>query len=117
MARDLTNSDIDRQNILNNEMHQMRYEAMQILRVVFEGKETFTKEMIAEFYDVDIRTIGRYTAKFSDELKSKGYDILKGKRPKQFFEELSKQHAPDIDVGKNVLMQLWNKGEQHVLQF
>ena len=103
MARDLTNSDIDRQNILNNEiaLNEIQSNA-NIKGVIFEGKVTFTKEMIAEFYDVDIRTIERYSTKFSDELKSNGYEILKGKRLKQFLEEFSKQQGPDIDVGKNI---------------
>jgi hypothetical protein len=33
---------------------------------------------IAEFFDIDIRTMERYSTKFSDELKSNGYEILKG---------------------------------------
>lgn len=103
MARDLTNSDIDRQNILNNEiaLNEIQSNA-NIKGVIFEGKVTFTKEMIAEFYDVDIRTIERYSTKFSDELKSNGYEILKGKRLKQFLEEFLKQQVPDSDVGKNI---------------
>ena len=102
MAKDLTNSDIDRQNILNNEiaLNEIQSNA-NIKGVLFEGKVTFTKEMIAEFYDIDIRTIERYSTKFSDELKSNGYEILKGNRLKQFLVEFSKQQVPDINVGKN----------------
>jgi hypothetical protein len=31
---------------------------------LFEGKITFTKDMVASFYDVDIKTIERYVSNF-----------------------------------------------------
>jgi len=103
MVKDLTNSDIDRKNILNNEIALIEIQnSANIKGVVFEGKVTFTKEMISEFYGIDIRTIERYSTKFSDELKINGYEILKGNRLKQFLEEFQKQRVPDINVGKNV---------------
>ncbi|NCB41033.1 MAG: DNA-binding protein [Clostridia bacterium] len=103
MSRDLTNSDIDRQNILNNAiaLNEIQKTA-DIKGIIFEGKITFTKEMIAEFYGVDIRTIERYTVKFSDELKSNGYEILKGKRLKTFLSEMDLQKVPDMNVGKSI---------------
>ncbi|QNO14092.1 DNA-binding protein [Alkalicella caledoniensis] len=103
MARDLTSSNIDRQNILNNEiaLREIQREA-NITGVVFEGKITFTKDMVAEFFDVDIRTVERYTTKFSSELKSNGYEVIKGKRLKNFIQEIEKLNVPDINVGKNV---------------
>lgn len=102
MARDLTNSDLDRQNILNNVIALDEIQKIADVKgIIFEGKVTFTKEMIAEFYDVDIRTIERYTTKFSDELKSNGYEVLKGKRLKDFIKAIDAQHVPDINVGKS----------------
>lgn len=58
MRKDLTNSQIDRQNILNNEF-------------AIEEKYYFTKSMLADFYDVDIRTIERYVRNNIDELREK----------------------------------------------
>ncbi|MDY0234739.1 MAG: DNA-binding protein [Gudongella sp.] len=101
MERNLTNSDIDRQNVLNNEiaLNEIQKTA-KIIGIIFEGKIMFTKNMIAEFYDVDIRTIERYSSKFSDELKNNGYEILKGKRLKEFLKAIDEQKVPDISVGK-----------------
>jgi len=100
--KDLTSSNLDRQNILNNEfaLEEIKKSA-NIKGIIFEEKITFTKGMIAVFYDVDIRTIERYTTKFSDELKINGYEILKGKRLKHYIYEIELQKVPDINVGKN----------------
>ncbi|PHS33627.1 MAG: DNA-binding protein [Alkaliphilus sp.] len=102
MDKDLTSSNLDRQNILNNEfaLEEIKKSA-NIKGIIFEEKITFTKGMIAVFYDVDIRTIERYTTKFSDELKINGYEILKGKRLKHYIYEIELQKVPDINVGKN----------------
>ena len=102
MAKDLTNSDIDRQNILNNAIALNEIQKTADIRgIIFEGKITFTKDMIAEFYDVDIRTIERYSTRFSDELKNNGYEVLKGKRLKEFLKAIDEQKVPDINVGKS----------------
>ncbi|MBN2285674.1 MAG: hypothetical protein JXQ26_01355 [Tissierellales bacterium] len=102
MAKDLTNSDIDRQNILNNTIALREIQKTADIRgIVFEGKITFIKDMIAEFYEVDIRTIERYSTKFSDELKNNGYEVLKGKRLKEFLKAIDEQKVPDINVGKS----------------
>lgn len=101
MVKDLTNSGVDRQNILNNKIALDEIQkAANIKGVIFEDKITFTKDMIAEFFDIDIRTVERYTTKFSGELKSNGYEILKGKRLKQFLLEIERQKVPDIHVAK-----------------
>lgn len=103
MSRDLTNSDIDRQNILNNEIALMEIQKTANIRgVIFENKITFIKEMVAKFYDVDLRTIERYTTKFSNELKNNGYEILKGMRLKQYIQEIERQQVPDINVGNTI---------------
>lgn len=102
MKKDLTNSDIDRQNILNNliALNEIQKTA-DIKGIIFEGKITFTKDMIADFYAVDIRTIERYSTRFFDELKNNGYEVLKGKRLKKFLEAIDEQKVPDIYVGKS----------------
>lgn len=57
------------------------------------------KEMIANVFSVDTRTIERYASDFSDELKSKGYELLKGRRLNEFFNQVKLQDVPDINVG------------------
>jgi len=59
--KDLTNSNIHRQNILNNRFAVKEIqEYLGIEGMLFEGEFKFTKNMVAEFYDIDISTIDRY---------------------------------------------------------
>lgn len=83
--KNLTNSIIDRQNILNNELalDEIR-KTSNIQGIIFEDRIYFTKAMVASFFEVDIRTIERYVALNEDELKNNGYELLKGKRLKEF---------------------------------
>lgn len=55
--------------------------------------------MVASFFEVNIRTIERYIASFSDELKSNGYEVWKGKKLKEFLNAYSKHFGTDINVG------------------
>ncbi|MEG0155262.1 MAG: DNA-binding protein, partial [Lachnospiraceae bacterium] len=57
--------------------------------IIFEEKLYFTKTMVASFFDVDIRTVERYVSLNEDELKNNGYELLKGKRLKEFKECLN----------------------------
>lgn len=99
MTKDLTNSQIDRQNILNNSYAVGEIEkACSIEGILFEDKITFTKEQVAHFYEIDIRTLERYLEVYSDEFKSNGYDILKGKRLKEFI-KIYNTKVTDINVG------------------
>tara|TARA_R110001583_G_scaffold10039_1_gene46863 strand:- start:49 stop:375 length:327 start_codon:yes stop_codon:yes gene_type:complete len=50
----------------------------------FEGETVFTKAQVVSLYDVTDRTIERYLASHEDELKSNGYQILKGKKLRGF---------------------------------
>lgn len=98
--KNLTNSLIDRQNILNNELalNEIR-KTSNIQGIVFEEKIYFTKAMAASFFDVDIRTIERYVALNEEELKSNGYELLKGKRLKLFKECLNSSDIMGLDLG------------------
>lgn len=85
MAKDLTTSHIDRQNILNNDLAINEIQNKTNCRgVFFESKIVFTKELISSFYEVDVRTIERYIASFSDELKRNGYEVIRGKKLREF---------------------------------
>ena len=81
MSKDLTNSTVDRQNILNNPYALAEIEkAAGIRGIPFEGKTVVLKEQVAAFFEVTTRTVDNYLAKFSDELRQNGYELLKGKR-------------------------------------
>jgi hypothetical protein len=60
MAKDLTTSRLDRQNILNN---RIAVEEIQtkcgVEGVLWEDKTYITREMTANYFEVDVRTINR----------------------------------------------------------
>ena len=100
MAKDLTTSQVDRQNILNNKIAVAELQKnVQIDCVFFEDKLYLTKEMVAKFFDVDMRTIERYISAFSDELKENGYEVLKGKRLRDFLSIYALHFGADMNVG------------------
>lgn len=81
MSKDLTNSAIDRQNILNNPYALAEIEkAAGIKGIPFEGKTVVLKEQVAAFFEITPRTVDNYLEKFGDELRQNGYELLKGKR-------------------------------------
>ena len=83
--KDLTNSNIDRQNILNNRFALGKIqEYIGFQGVLFEGEYRFTTQMVADFYGVVERTVKRYLENYSDELKHNGYVLSKGKHLKDF---------------------------------
>jgi len=83
--KNLTNSNIERQNILNNRFALERIqEYLGIQGIVFENEFKFTKQMIADFYEIDISTVDRYLSKYNDELKHNGYILIRGNLLKDF---------------------------------
>lgn len=83
MSKDLTNSAIDRQNILNNPYALAEIEkAAGVRGIPFEGKTVVLKEQVASFFEVTTRTVDNYLEQFGPELHQNGYEILKGKRLK-----------------------------------
>lgn len=82
---DLTISNIERQNVLNNRFAvEEAQKALNIEGMLFEGEYRFTKKMVADFYGVDISTIDRYLLTNADELKHNGYVLSRGKQLKDF---------------------------------
>ena len=104
--KDLTISNIERQNVLNNRFAVSKVQKhLDIEGMLFEGEYRFTKKMVADFYEVEERTIERYLEKHSDELAANGYVLCKGKHLK----ELKLQFAPVINVGsKTTQLGLFN---------
>jgi hypothetical protein len=63
MAKNLTTSQIDRQNILNNDLAIREIQNQTGLQgIIFEDKLCFTKSMTATYFDVDVRMIERYVS-------------------------------------------------------
>ena len=59
-SRNLTTSKVDRQNILNNSLAVTEIEKHTTIdSVSYDGKMYVTKELVAAFFDVDVRTIER----------------------------------------------------------
>ena len=95
MGKDLTTSNISRQNILNNEYALEKIE----LHLALGGKtwkdeRIFTKAKVAQIFQVDIRTVERYLEQNKDELVKNGYKVLKGQEFKEF-----KEYVSDTNVG------------------
>lgn len=100
MARDLTNSAIDRQNILNNPYALVEIEkAAGIQGIPFEGKTVVLKEQVAAFFEVTVRTVENYLEQNADELTRNGYEVLKGKRLKTLKEAILGLGVPETDFG------------------
>ena len=98
MAKDLTTSAIDRQNILNNPYALAEIEkAAGVRGIPFEGKFVLLKEQVADFFEVTPRTIDNYIEQFGDELRHNGYAVLKGNRLKELKQSLKEQFGDEID--------------------
>ena len=99
MKKDLTTSEISRQNILNNPVAFPRIrEALEIKPLEYKGMLYITKQMAADFYEVDLRTIENCLSANEDELRKNGYSIWKGNSLREF-----KLHfAPEVDFGSKI---------------
>lgn len=103
MAKDLTVSRLDRQNILNNDLAVEELQnTVEVKAVLWNEKYYLTKEMLASYFDVEVRTVERYISNFADELKANGYELLKGKHLQAFIEAYDATFATDINVGHKI---------------
>lgn len=85
MTKELTESSHDRQNILNNRYALQKAEQHLALGgVSFHGETVFTKQQLMALYEVSEATIERYLNSHGDELKSNGYQVLRGAKLKEF---------------------------------
>lgn len=85
MSKDLTTSAISRQNILNNPvaLHRIQ-EVLKVKALEFEGHYVLTKQMVADYYEVDERTTTNCLSANEDELRKNGYVLCKGNSLKDF---------------------------------
>ena len=104
--KDLTNSNVERQNILNNRYALERVqEYIGLPAILFEGEYWLTKQMVADFFEVEERTVERYLERYTDELTHNGYVLMRGKRLK----DIKLAFAPVINVGsKTTQLGLFN---------
>ncbi|TCD29634.1 DNA-binding protein [Pedobacter psychrodurus] len=95
--KDLPNSVVDRKNILNNSAALRElYGSLDFEGVLFEQKYRYTKQQIANYFHVDIRTINRLLEVNRMELEQSGQEVFAGVRLKQFKDLVSQ--LKDINV-------------------
>jgi hypothetical protein len=105
MAKDLTTSRIDRQNILNNNIALAEIQGKTDFKgILWDGKLMLTRDMVASFFEVDIRTISRYIEQNNEELTTNGYEVLRGKKLKSFLEAMSTMSGKDINVPTKITL-------------
>jgi hypothetical protein len=96
--KDLTVSQVDRQNILNNPYALQEIEqATRIKGIPFEGKTVVLKERVSAFFEVTPRTIDNYIEKYGDELRQNGYEVIRGNRLKKFKMSVHEQDVNETD--------------------
>jgi hypothetical protein len=97
--KDLSNSSVDRKNILNNNTAiQEVYNNIGFYGIKFEDKYRFTKQQLANYFEVDTRTIERILEENKSEFIETGYEIFTGSRLKKFKETVL-ENVPDTNVG------------------
>lgn len=85
ITKDLTSSPRDRQNILNNHYALEKIEKHLGLGGIYcDGEILFTKQQLVEIFSISESTVEKYLASHSDELRSNGYTVLRGKKLREF---------------------------------
>jgi hypothetical protein len=83
--KDLTQSAIDRQNILNNtEAIDKIQNHIGLVGLLYDGEYLFTSKMVADFFDVTTRTLTNILNENEDEVKHNGYQVIRGQKLKEF---------------------------------
>ncbi|WP_293330056.1 DNA-binding protein [Microcoleus sp. CAWBG58] len=85
MAKDLTSSLRDRQNILNNRYALEKIEEyLGLGGTYYEEELLFTKQQLIEIFGISESTIEKYLSSHNDELKTNGYRVLRGQKLREF---------------------------------
>jgi len=110
MEKNLTNSTIGRQNILNNTFAVQEIQtAVGIEGIMFENELRFTKKQLAQFFEITERTIDNYLENHEKELSKNGYEVIKGKRLIDFKLAVRKMNDNEMDfVMKSVRLGVFN---------
>jgi hypothetical protein len=100
MSKDLTNSAVDRQNILNNPYALAEIEkAAGIRGIPFEGKTVVLKDQVALFFEVTVRTVENYLEKNAEELARNEYEVVIGNRLKSLKLAIHELDVHETDFG------------------
>lgn len=105
MAKNLTNSQCERQNVLNNRYALEKLEEhLDLGGIFFEDNFVFTKQQLVNLFEVSESTIEKYLASHGKELKANGYQVLRGLKLKQ-FKELADVSVIDYgDISKTPIL-------------
>jgi hypothetical protein len=83
--KNLTTSEIARQNVLNNKYALEEIQkAIGLRGIIFEGELKFTKQQLSSFFEVSDRTINSCLTRNEKELRDNGYEVIVGNRLKNF---------------------------------
>jgi hypothetical protein len=86
VTNDLTNSQCDRQNILNNRYALEKVEEHLALGgFAYDDTVVFTKQQLVALFEISESTIERYIASHTEELKANGYRVLRGQALRDFL--------------------------------
>lgn len=100
MANDLTNSQLDRQNILNNHYALEKIEEhLGLGGILYQDTLVFTKQQLADLLEISESTIEKYLNSYSEELKNNGYRVLRGQALKDFLNTIG---GVGIDYGTKI---------------
>lgn len=96
----LTQSLVSRKNILNNDYAVFEIqEQLKVEGMLYDDEVIFTKQQLATYFEVDIRTIERHMDMNKDELEESGYRVLRGKALQSLKRQLKVRYGTDISVG------------------
>jgi len=110
MTKDLTNTTVSRQNVLNNSLAVAEIQKVVGLKgVLFENEYKFLLRQVADFFRVTERTIKGSIAKNKEELTKNGYEVLTGNRLIDFKLVSSKSFGSEIDfTTKTTVLGIFN---------
>lgn len=97
MAKDLTTSPLDRQNILNNRYALEKIqEHLGLGGTLYQGEILFTKQQLVEIFAISESTVEKYISNYDTELRANGYSVLRGQKLREFK---ALEHVSVIDYG------------------
>ena len=89
MSKNLTESSLDRKNILNNNFAvQEVYEHVGFYGIKFDDRYRFTKQQVAHYYEVDICTLDRLLENHKEEFEQSGYELYNGPTLRRFKDQV-----------------------------
>lgn len=99
MTKNLIDSYLDRKNILNNKFAIKEIaKTYELNGVLFEGKIYYSTQQIANFFEVDSRTIERAIENNRDELTENDYEVLTEKRLANFKKEVQSNPKNEFNI-------------------